>query len=79
MSDRKALKVFFAVHELTLRDTDLYVAAGEVAEKAKVSPEEVEEILAQLPVAVQEDEGVEKYRIEGSAAWLADVIRLIWW
>ena len=79
LSDRKALKVFFAVHELTLRDTDLYVAAGEVAEKAKVSPEEVEEILAQLPVAVQEDEGVEKYRIEGSAAWLADVIRLIWW
>ncbi len=77
LSDRKTLKVFFALQDLTVRNADRYVTADEIAAKAKLTVEETEDILTELPVTVLEDEGAEKYRIEGSAAWLADVIRLI--
>ena len=77
LSDRKALKVFFALQDLTVRDPDLYVTADGIAAKAKLDIGETEEILSDLPVTVLEDGVTEKYRIEGSAAWLADVIRLV--
>ena len=77
LSDRKALKVFFALHDLTVRDPDRYVTADAVAAKAKLAVDETEEILSEFPVTVLEDGDGEKYRLEGSAAWLADVVRLV--
>ena len=77
LSDRKALKVFFALQDLTVQDPDLYVTADGIAAKAKLDIGETEEILSDLPVTVLEDGVTEKYRIEGSAAWLADVLRLV--
>ena len=77
LSDRKTLKVFFALQDLTVRDPDRYVTAEEIASKAKLDSGEAEEILSELPVTVLEDGDAEKYRIDGSAAWLADVVRLV--
>ena len=77
LSERKTLKVFFALQDLTVRNPDRYAAADEIAAKAKLTVEETEDVLSELPVTVLEDGDTEKYRIEGSAAWLADVIRLV--
>lgn len=76
-ADEKALKVLFALQDLTVRDDSLYVSAGEIADTLKMKAEDVEKALADLPVTVQEDEEEEKYRIEGSAAWIPSILTLV--
>ncbi len=60
------LCVLFALHSLTCRDFDLYVTAGQIAEKAAISLERTDALLDNLPLTIQRDnEGVFRYRLEG--------------
>lgn len=76
-ADEKVLKVFFALQDLTVRDSERYVSAGEVAESLKMNPDDVEKILSDLPVTVRENGDEEEYRIDGSAAWIPSVLALL--
>ena len=76
-ADEKVLKVFFTLQDLTMRDSDRYVSAGEIAESLKMNADDVEKILSELPVTVREDCDEEEYRIDGSAAWIPSVLTLL--
>ena len=76
-ADEKVLKVFFTLQDLTVRDSDRYVSAVEIAESLKMNTDDVERILSELPVTVRENEDEEKYRIDGSAAWIPSVLTLL--
>ena len=76
-ADEKALKVLFTLQNLTVQDGGRYASAGEIADALKMNAEDVEKILISLPVAVLEGQEEEKYRIEGSAAWIPSVLTLI--
>ena len=77
LSDENALRVLFALQDLTADDADRYVSTAEIAEKAKLDPEKAKKALESLPLAVREDEEDEKFRISGAAAWLPSVLALI--
>ncbi|QTE67453.1 helix-turn-helix transcriptional regulator [Clostridiales bacterium] len=77
LSDEDALKALFALQDLTVNDPDRYVSAAEIAEKARMTPEAVERILGDLPLAVREDGDGEQFRISGAAAWLPSVLALL--
>ena len=77
LSDEDALKTLFALQDLTVNDPDRYVSAAEIAEKARMTPEAVERILGDLPLAVREDGDGEQFRISGAAAWLPSVLALV--
>ena len=76
-ADEKVLKVFFTLQDLTVLDSDRYIAVGEIAGSLKMNTDDVEKILSELPVTVREDEDEEKYRIDGSAAWIPSVLTLL--
>ena len=77
LSDEDALKALFAIQDLTVDEQDRYVSAAEIAEKARMAPETVERVLGDLPLAVREDDGEERFRISGAAAWLPSVLALL--
>ena len=77
LSDEDALKALFAIQDLTAGEQDRYVSAAEIAEKARMAPETVERVLGDLPLAVREDDGEERFRISGAAAWLPSVLALL--
>ena len=65
-SDLCVLKAMYALHELTIKDFDLYVSLEDIAAGAKLSTEETEQALTKLPLTVKEEEGKLRYRLEGS-------------
>lgn len=65
-SDLRVLKAMYALHELTIKDFDLYVSLEEIATGAKLSNEETEQALTKLPLTVKEEEGELRYRLDGS-------------
>lgn len=65
-SDLRVLKTMYALHELTIADFDLYVSVAEIAERAKLQPEETRQALEKLPVTVKEEKGELLYRLEGA-------------
>lgn len=65
-SNLNVLKVLFALHGLTLSDFDLYVTADQIATIAYLNADEVENILRDLPLTAKEENGVFKYRLDGS-------------
>lgn len=77
LSDEDALKVLFALQDLTAEDEERYVSAAEIAERAKMDPERAEKALAELPLAVREDGEEERFRVSGAAAWLPSVLALL--
>ena len=65
-SDLCVLKTMYALHELTIKDFDLYVSLEDIAAGAKLSTGETEQALTKLPLTVKEEEGKLRYRLEGS-------------
>ena len=65
-SDLHVLKTMYALHELTIRDFDLYVSIEDIAAGAKLSAEETGQALTKLPLTVKEKEGELRYRLDGS-------------
>lgn len=65
-SNLNVLKVLYALYELTLSDFDLYVTADEIASVAFLKVEDVETAIRYFPLTVKEEDGVFKYRLEGS-------------
>lgn len=65
-SNLTVLKVLYALYGLTLSDFDLYVTAGEIATAAHLKVEDVETAIRDFPLTVKEEDGVFKYRLEGS-------------
>ena len=64
-SDLVVLKTMYALHELTLKNFDLFVSLEEIAAGARLSPEETKQALEKLPLTVKEEEGELRYRLEG--------------
>ena len=67
LSDKNVLKVLYAIQDLTIQDFDIFVSVDEIAAGAKMSADDVEKILDNLPMTIN-DEG--KYRIDGSMGYL---------
>lgn len=65
-SDLSVLKTMYALHELTIRDFDLFVALEDIASTAKLQPEETKQALEKLPLTVKEDNGNLLYRLDGA-------------
>ena len=65
-SNLNVLKVIYALYGLTLSDFDLYVTADEIASVAFLKVEDVETAIRDFPLTVKEEDGVFKYRLEGS-------------
>ena len=68
------LKTLFALHGLTVSDFDLFVTADQIAATAFLKEEEVETALRELPLTVKEEEGIYKYRIEGSFSYIPSLL-----
>ncbi len=69
-SDLNALKVLYALYDLTLADFDLYVTVDEIAHTADLESREVETVLKDMPLTVKEEDGIFKYRLECSISIL---------
>ena len=65
-SDLRVLKTMYALHELTIKDFDLFVSLEDIAAGAQLSPEETKQALEKLPLTVKEEKGELLYRLEGS-------------
>ena len=65
-SDLRVLKTMYALHELTIKDFDLFVSLGDIAAGAQLPPEETKHALEKLPLTVKEEKGELRYRLEGS-------------
>ena len=65
-SDLGVLKTMYALHELTIKDFDLFVSLDDIAYGAKLSTEETKRALEKLPLTVKEEAGELRYRLEGS-------------
>lgn len=77
LTEKNALKVLFALQELTVHDFDHFASISDIAKMAMVSESEAEEILVKLPVTVREDQDEESYRIDGGMAWLPSILLLM--
>ena len=64
-SDLRVLKTMYALHELTIKDFDLFVSLEDIAVSAKLQPEEAKAAIEKLPLTVKEEEGELRYRLEG--------------
>ena len=73
-SDLDTLKVLYTLHGLTLADFDLYVTADEIASAAHLKSEVVENVLKDMPLTVKEDDGIFKYRLEGSFSHIPSLL-----
>ena len=65
-SDLRVLKTMYALHELTIKDFDLFVSLDAIAAGAQLSTEETRQALEKLPLTVKEEKGELRYRLEGS-------------
>ncbi len=65
-SDLNVLKTMYALHELTIKDFDLFVFLEDIAAGAQLSTEETKQALEKLPLTVKEEAGELRYRLEGS-------------
>ena len=65
-SDLRVLKTMYALHELTIKDFDLFVSLEDIAAGAQLSTEETKQALEKLPLTVKEEAGELRYRLEGS-------------
>lgn len=65
-SELRVLKTMYALHELTIRDFDLFVSLEEIAAKATLLPEETKQALEKLPLTKKEEKGELRYRLEDS-------------
>ena len=65
-SNLNVLKVLYALYGLTLFDFDLYVTADEISAATNLKVEDVETAIRDFPLTVKEEDGVFKYRLEGS-------------
>ena len=73
-SNLNVLKTLFALHGLTVSDFDLYVTADEIATAAHLKVEDVETAIIDLPLTVKEEDGVFKYRLEGSCSHIPPLL-----
>lgn len=76
-ADLNRLKVLYSLYGLTLSDFDLYVTADEIAATACLKNEEVEAALKDLPLRVKEEDGMFKYRLEGSFSYVPALLSFI--
>lgn len=74
LSDLSALKVLYALYDLTLADFDLYVTVEEIAHAADLKSGDVETVLKDMPLTVKEEDGVFKYRLEGSLSHIPPLL-----
>ncbi len=65
-SDLRVLKAMYALHELTIKDFELFVSLEDIAAGAQLSPEETKQALEKLPLTVKEEKGELRYRLDGS-------------
>ena len=73
-SNLNVLKVLYALYGLTLSDFDLYVTADEIATAAHLKVEDVETAIRDFPLTVKEEDGVFKYRLEGSFSHIPSLL-----
>lgn len=65
-SDLNVLKVLYALYGLTFSDFDLYVTVDDIASAARLKVEDVETAMEYMPLMIKEENGVMKYRLDGS-------------
>lgn len=77
-SNMKVLKTMYALYELTLEDFDLFVTANDIASAARLTTDEVEKILRDLPTTEKEEDGIFKYRLEGSFSHIPSLLSFLY-
>ena len=77
-SNLNVLKTLFALHGLTVSDSDLFVTADQIAVAAFLKVEEVETALRELPLTVKEKDGTYQYRLDGSASYLPSLLSFLY-
>lgn len=76
-SDLRVLKTMYALYELTIHDFDLFVSLEDIAARAQLSPEEAKQALEKLPLAVKEEKGELRYRLEGSFCYMPALLTFL--
>lgn len=74
LSNLNTLKVLCSLHGLTFSDFELYVSVNEIADEAHLKAEEVETALRDFPLAVKEEDGELKYRLDGSFSHIPSLL-----
>lgn len=73
-SNLNTLKVLCSLHSLTQSDFTLYVSVNEIADAAHLKAEEVETVLRDFPLAVKEENGEFKYRLDESFSHIPNLL-----
>lgn len=73
-SNLNTLKVLCSLHSLTHSDFALYVSVNEIANAAHLKAEEVEAVLRDFPMAVKEENGEFKYRLDESFSHIPNLL-----
>jgi len=76
--NKNVLKVMYTLYELTVKDFDLYISLKDIANKSKLSEEETETALNEIPTTFKDsDDGQSFYRIEGSYMHMPSLLLLL--
>lgn len=76
-TDKNALRVFFAIYDLTIHDCNVYVSKEEISGVSHLSKEAVADALDKLPYIMETAE--DKYRIDGQYLHLAPLLLMLWY
>lgn len=76
-ADQNALKVMFALYELTLNDFDLYVSVEDICNKCHLSESEVQGALENLDAQIKETDEGERYRLHGAYMHIPPMLMML--
>ncbi|HBL85331.1 MAG: hypothetical protein A2Y17_01990 [Clostridiales bacterium GWF2_38_85] len=78
LCDINALKVLYAIFELTVHDFDnSYVSIDEISTKCKLSAETVQKAIDMLPIEIKDDDCKTLYRLEGKCMHLSSLLLML--
>ncbi|NLK75181.1 MAG: helix-turn-helix transcriptional regulator [Clostridiales bacterium] len=78
LCDRNVLKVLYALYDLTVHDFNVYVSLADIADKSKLTENDVMKVLENIPVEIKEnDHGISLYRITGCYMHIPSLLLLL--